>query len=56
VARTRIAELDQRIADLEAMRDSLGRSLATYELPRAERQCPLLESISADQGGGNDEH
>jgi Hg(II)-responsive transcriptional regulator len=55
VARTRITELDQRIADLEAMRDSLGRLLGTCELPRAERQCPLLKSIGADQGGGTDE-
>ena len=55
VARTRIAELNRRITDLEAMRNSLGRLLATCELPRAERHCPLLESISADPGGDEDD-
>ena len=41
----RIAELDRRIADLRAMRDSLDRLLATCHMPRAERDCPLLQSI-----------
>jgi DNA-binding transcriptional MerR regulator len=45
LADEKIAELDRRIADLLAMRDSLGRLAATCAKPRAERECPLLQSI-----------
>ncbi|MBO0836584.1 MAG: MerR family DNA-binding protein [Actinobacteria bacterium] len=45
LASRRIAELDHRIADLAAMRGSLTRLLATCSQPRAERDCPLLQSI-----------
>jgi Hg(II)-responsive transcriptional regulator len=45
LADEKIAELDRRIADLHAMRDSLGRLVATCAKPRAERECPLLHSI-----------
>lgn len=41
----RIVELDHRIADLGAMRDSLTRLLATCSQPLGERDCPLLRSI-----------
>jgi Hg(II)-responsive transcriptional regulator len=49
----RIAEFDRRIADLQAMRGSLERLLATCHMPRMERVCPLIRSIEADaeQGG-----
>jgi alkylmercury lyase len=40
-----VSELNRRIADLRAMRDSLDRLLATCFLPRAERECALLQSI-----------
>jgi Hg(II)-responsive transcriptional regulator len=54
LALRRVAELDRRIADLQAMRDSLGRLLATCSLPRAERECPLMQSMqqAADRGAG----
>ena len=45
LAEEKIAELDRRIADLEAMRDSLQRLAATCAKPRAERECPLLVAI-----------
>jgi Hg(II)-responsive transcriptional regulator len=47
LAREKLAELDRRIADLSAMRASLDRLAATCEKPRAERECPLLQSIEA---------
>jgi Hg(II)-responsive transcriptional regulator len=45
LADEKIAELDRRIADLLSMRESLGRLAATCAKPRAERDCPLLQSI-----------
>ena len=53
LAEEKIAELDARIADLRAMRDSLERLAATCVRPRAERECPLLHAIgrAADRGG-----
>jgi Hg(II)-responsive transcriptional regulator len=45
LAETKVAELDRRIADLLAMRDSLQRLATTCLRPRAERECPLLHSI-----------
>ncbi len=44
----RVNELDRRIADLQAMRDSLGQLVATCHLPRAERTCPLLAALGCD--------
>jgi Hg(II)-responsive transcriptional regulator len=57
LAQRRVAELDRRIADLRAMRDSLDRLLATCSLPRAERECPLLQSIehAASAEGADDD-
>jgi DNA-binding transcriptional MerR regulator len=55
LARNRVAELDRRIADLQAMRGSLVRLLATCAMPRAERQCPLLQSIDVAYHGGDDD-
>ena len=45
LADEKIAELDRRIADLQAMRDSLAQLAATCAKPRAERDCPLLQAI-----------
>ena len=44
----RITQLDARIADLQAMRDSLDRLVATCHLPRAKRHCPLLRALGCD--------
>ena len=48
----RIAELDRRIDDLQSIRGSLERLLATCHRPRTERVCPLIGSIEADAERG----
>ena len=45
LAQNRRADLDARIADLQRMRDSLTTLIATCDLPRADRSCPLLAAI-----------
>lgn len=42
----KIRQLDQKIATLDAMRDSLQRLMATCQLPRSERECPLIQSLA----------
>lgn len=49
LANHRIADLNDRIADLQAMRDSLARLAKTCERPHAERDCPLLQSLAPSQ-------
>lgn len=44
----KIRQLDQKIASLRAMRDSLRRLIATCQLPRSERECPLIQSLATD--------
>lgn len=46
LANHRISDLEARIADLRAMRDSLRRLAQTCERPHGERECPLLESLA----------
>ncbi len=53
VASEKVAELDRKIAHLTAMRDSLLQLLATCELPRSRRDCPLLEGIAYEAGVRN---
>lgn len=52
MAAEKIADLNAKIATLLAMRDSLDRLVASCELPRARRECPLLEAIGDGQEGG----
>jgi hypothetical protein len=47
LATAKIRELDRKITTLHAMRDSLERLAPTCELPRRERDCPVIRSISA---------
>lgn len=42
----RIADLDERIADLQAMRQSLARLAQTCARPHSQRGCPLLQSLT----------
>lgn len=42
----KIGELGAKIASLKAMRSSLQRLAATCELPRSERQCPIIDSLA----------
>ena len=45
LADSHLGELDRKIADLRRMRASLAELVATCELPRADRSCPLLRSF-----------
>jgi Hg(II)-responsive transcriptional regulator len=45
LAESHQADLQARIADLERMHDSLRQLVATCDLPRAARSCPLLKAI-----------
>ena len=45
MARTRIADLQQRINELAGMRDALTQLVDTCDQPRAERECPILRDI-----------
>lgn len=55
LALDRIAELDRRIGDLMAMRDSLDRLVATCHRPRAQRHCPLLSALGCRPSCAEDE-
>ncbi|MGH2862056.1 MAG: MerR family transcriptional regulator [Solirubrobacteraceae bacterium] len=48
LATAKVAELDQKLASVTAMRDSLLRLIDTCVLPRDRRECPLLHAIEAD--------
>ncbi|WP_232667833.1 MerR family transcriptional regulator [Pseudonocardia sp. TRM90224] len=49
LAESRKADLEARIADLQRMRDSLAELIATCDLPRSGRRCPLLATIATPQ-------
>lgn len=51
LADSKIAVLDRRIEDLRTMRDSLARLIATCELPRPQRECPILSEIEQVRSG-----
>jgi Hg(II)-responsive transcriptional regulator len=51
LATDKVSDLQERIVDLQAMRDGLVRLVATCEKPRAERECPLLHELSPDCAG-----
>jgi MerR family mercuric resistance operon transcriptional regulator len=46
LAKARKADMEARIADLQRMRNSLADLVATCDLPRAARSCPLLAAIA----------
>jgi DNA-binding transcriptional MerR regulator len=48
LAQSQLDELNRKIADLRRMRASLGQLIATCEHPPADRSCPLVEAIAAD--------
>jgi Hg(II)-responsive transcriptional regulator len=45
LATEKVADLDRRIADLQALRNGLTRLVATCDRPRRERDCPILLEI-----------
>lgn len=57
LATAKVAELEDKLASVTAMRDSLLRLIDTCGLPRNRRECPLLHAIETDDkpGGPNDE-
>lgn len=46
LATQKLDELDVKMRSLRAMQASLRRLVATCELPRSDRECPLLDSLS----------
>ncbi len=46
MARTRITDLDQRIAELVGMRDALTQLVHSCDQPRDQRDCPILLDIA----------
>jgi Hg(II)-responsive transcriptional regulator len=53
IAGEKLGELERKIADLSAMRESLRQLVATCDLSRSKRICPLLEAIG-DEADGRD--
>ena len=51
LATRKLAELDAKARSIRAMQDSLRRLVETCEMPRGERECPLLDTL-----GGRDDH
>jgi Hg(II)-responsive transcriptional regulator len=56
LANEKIAELDRKLEELRAMRDSLMQLVDSCARPRAERECPLLHAfaVEGEAGGGSD--
>ncbi len=47
LATEKIADLDRRIADLQALQTGLARLVATCDLPQAQRECPILHELGS---------
>jgi Hg(II)-responsive transcriptional regulator len=48
LARTKMAELADKIAELQRMQRSLAELVATCDLPRTERRCPIIRALYSD--------
>ncbi len=53
LATEKITDIRQRIADLQALQAGLTRLVATCELSRAERQCPILHELDPGAAGAD---
>lgn len=51
LATEKIRDLQQRIADLQALEAGLTKLVTTCELPRAERDCPILLELDFEPTG-----
>ena len=51
LATRKLGDLDAKMRSIRAMQDSLRRLVATCEMPRGARDCPLLDAL-----GGRDDH
>jgi Hg(II)-responsive transcriptional regulator len=49
VATRKVEELDAKMRSIRAMQGSLRKLISTCELPRGQRECPLLEVLGADE-------
>ncbi|MDP8017651.1 MerR family transcriptional regulator [Prescottella equi] len=49
LAETKMANLAEKIADLQRMQQSLAELVTTCELPRTDRCCPLIQNLH-DEG------
>lgn len=49
MATGKIADLEARIADLQAMRSALARLVRTCERPRVRRECPILAGMREER-------
>jgi MerR family transcriptional regulator, mercuric resistance operon regulatory protein len=47
LATEKIADLRRRIADLQALEAGLTRLAATCDLPRGQRECPILQEMDS---------
>ncbi len=50
LATQKVAELERKIQNLAAMRESLLQLVATCERPKARRHCPLLDAMDHEDG------
>ena len=50
LAQTKITEFDEKIRDLQRMRASLTEFASTCARPRADRHCPMLQTLHTDTG------
>ncbi len=53
LAQAKIDAVTGKISSLIAMRDALAELVATCELPRADRHCPLLGEVEPTGGAGS---
>ena len=51
LATEKISDLRRRIADLQALEAALARLVATCELPRGQRECPILYELDPARAG-----
>jgi Hg(II)-responsive transcriptional regulator len=50
MATEKIADLESRLADLQAIRGALARLVETCEQPPHRRECPILARLASDCG------
>ena len=51
LAADKIADLQRRIADLQALQAGLTRLVATCDRPRGQRECPILHDLDRGPAG-----
>jgi DNA-binding transcriptional MerR regulator len=56
LANEKIAELDRKLAELGAMRDSLVKLVDSCARPRAQRECPLLHAFAVEDEADGENH